>query len=225
MAMTREPKTKERQAYEQLRELIVRGELPHGEFLSQRMLTARVNSTMVNVRPALRQLESDGLLENIPRFGVRIPIEDEESIRDRYFVREVLEVAAVRRLIALRPVQGESSIYEMARMCDVPASGDDDDVFDFAAHHYELHCAIVQASQSAMLLDAYRRVQLTSMMVWNAQSGWLRGKNPGPNHHQRLVDAIMTATERAAIAETRVHVHSGLQNELEAHALETTSGE
>ena len=63
----KEPKTKEQLAYESLRELIVRGELPLGEFLSQRMLTSKVDSTMVNVRPALRQLENDGLIESIPR--------------------------------------------------------------------------------------------------------------------------------------------------------------
>jgi DNA-binding GntR family transcriptional regulator len=217
-----QPKTKEQLAYENLRGLIVRDELPHGEFLSQRMLTARINSTMVNVRPALRQLENDGLIESVPRWGVRIPVEDEEAIRDRYFVREVLEVAAVRRIVAHRPIAGSERIHDMARVCDVPASASEASVYEYASQHYEFHLAIVDAAGSPMLCDAYRQIQLAGMMLWNAKRSWYRGKDPGPDHHRRLLEAILTGSEAQAIEATREHVAYGLQNELEALGIENS---
>jgi DNA-binding GntR family transcriptional regulator len=216
------PKTKEQLAYENLRDLIVRDELPHGEFLSQRMLTAKVGSTMVNVRPALRQLENDGLIESIPRWGVRIPVEDEEAIRDRYFVREVLEVAAVRRIVERRPIAGSERIHAMARVCDVPVTESKASVYEYATQHYEFHLAVVDASGSPMLCDAYRQIQLAGMMLWNAKRSWFRGKDPGPNHHERFLNAILTGSEAQAIDATREHIAHGLENELEALAIKNS---
>jgi DNA-binding GntR family transcriptional regulator len=218
----REPKTKEQLAYERLRDLIIRDELPHGEFLSQRMLTARIDSTMVNVRPALRQLENDGLIESIPRWGVRIPVEDEEAVRDRYFVREVLEIAAVRRIVLRGRLIDSERILAMARVCDVPASGPDADVYEYATHHYEFHCAVVDAGGSPMLSEAYRQIQLAGMMLWNAKRSWYRGKDPGPNHHQRFLEAILEGSETGAIKATREHITYGMENELEALAIENS---
>lgn len=162
-------------------------------------------------------------MENVPHWGVRIPVEDEEAIRDRYYVREVLELAAVRRILTLRPIPGGEAIRAMARACDVPATGADDDVFEYATRHYEFHCAVVGASGSSMLLDAYRTMQLASMMLWNAKRSWLRGKDPGPDHHRRFLDAILHAPEAEAVAATRDHIGHGLRNELEAFAMEDSA--
>ena len=95
------PKTNEEMAYHLLRDLLLRGELPVGKFLSQRMLCERAGVAEVTVRPALRLLQNEGLIEYIPRWGVRVPVETEDSLRDRYFMREVLEVAAFKRVIEL----------------------------------------------------------------------------------------------------------------------------
>ena len=60
------PRTKEEIAYQKLKELILNSELPKDEFLSQRKLAGKMDSTITNVRGALRQLENDGLIENVP---------------------------------------------------------------------------------------------------------------------------------------------------------------
>ena len=91
--------TKEDIAYGKLKHLILAGQLPRNEFLSQRMLAEKADSVVITVRAALRRLEKDGLVEGVPKWGFRIPQETEETVRDRYFVRELLEAAAARRIV------------------------------------------------------------------------------------------------------------------------------
>lgn len=225
MIVRNDLKTKEQITYEKLKDLIIRGSLPHGEFLSQRMLSAKADTTLVNIRTALRKLENDGLIENIPHWGVRIPVEDEEAIRDRYYVREVLEIAAVKRIVKKRPITNGPEMIRLAVACDAPSSGPDDNVQEYAAIHFEFHCAVVEASGSPILLEAYRKIQLASMMLWNAKRGWLLGKEPGPNHHEHLIKAILNASEHDAVAAAKAHILSGLKNELEEFAVEQSKRE
>jgi DNA-binding transcriptional MocR family regulator len=65
------PPTSEQQVTDRLRRHILAGELPVGEFLSQRKLAELAGTSVISVRGALRQLENEGLIENVPRAGVR----------------------------------------------------------------------------------------------------------------------------------------------------------
>ena len=208
-------KTKEQVAYERLMDLIVHGNLPENEFLSQRKLAARIDSTVTNVRAALRQLESDGLIENVPQWGVRIPVEDAKTLRDRYFVRETIEVAAVRRIVARKPAASAGEILSLAREADRISSNPDSDIAEFTPVHSLLHAKIVEAAGSPRLYRLYRKVQLRSRMVWNAQRGWLRGLDRSPGHHLSLAEAVLEGDEQAAVAATVRHIGNGLRNELE----------
>ncbi|MFW5843559.1 MAG: GntR family transcriptional regulator, partial [Spirochaetota bacterium] len=126
------PQTKEDLAYHGLKELIVLGELPRGTFLSQRMLAAKCGVNVVTVRGALRQLENDGLIENVPQWGVRIPEETEEAVRDRYFLREILEVAAVRKIVGRRDEIDPAELTARAVACDTLSSEPGDDYKEYA---------------------------------------------------------------------------------------------
>ncbi|MFA7671973.1 MAG: GntR family transcriptional regulator, partial [Sphaerochaetaceae bacterium] len=135
------PKTKEEQAYLELKNLILEGKLPTQKFLSQRMLAATVNTNINTIRTALRLLENDNLIENVPQWGVRIPMETEEVLRDRYFLRELLEVGAVKLLIRRRKAGNLdiSSIIEKARICDDIAREEPKDISKFSKAHLDFH--------------------------------------------------------------------------------------
>lgn len=93
------PTTVEEQAYLSLRQEILGGELPAGEFLSQRKLAARSGVSVISVRGALRSLENEGLIENAPKWGVRIPQDTPATFTDRYFMRETLEVGLIQHAL------------------------------------------------------------------------------------------------------------------------------
>lgn len=210
------PQTKEDLAYQGLKELIVLGELPRGTFLSQRMLAAKCGVNVVTVRGALRQLENDGLIENVPQWGVRIPEETEEAVRDRYFLREILEVAAVRRIVARRHEIDPAELTAKAAACDTLSTEPGDDYKKYAERHYAFHQALTNLSGSPRLAEAYARLWMRTVMLWNAERGWHRGYDRSPRLHQDLTRAILEENEETAVAAMVEHIRHGLELELAA---------
>lgn len=205
------PRTKEELAYEQLKLLILSGELPKGEFLSQRMLAQRVDTNITTVRTALRQLENDGLMENVPQWGVRIPEETEERLRDLYFMRELLEVGAVRRLVRNRDSVDVDAIMARARACDALARKLPDNLLEFSQSHFDFHMELAVQSGSALLVQSLNRIHFRSWMMWHDLRLW---KRKDLVNHQRLVELLFAADEDAAADEIRKHIVGGLQIEL-----------
>ncbi len=92
MTSTNNLKTSSEKAYQALLREILGGSLPKGEFLSQRMLAELADTSIISVREALKRLEYEYLLESVPKWGVRIPVETRARIKDLYGIREALEV-------------------------------------------------------------------------------------------------------------------------------------
>jgi len=209
------PRTKEELAYERLKGFILAGELPRNQFLSQRMLAEKAGTNITTIRTALRQLESDDLVENVPRWGVRIPIETEEVLRDRYFVRELLETGAVRRIIARRGTGGldAGALLEKARLCDTIAGEQPMVVEKFAKAHFEFHIELVRQSGSPLLLLSLSRIHFKSFLMGNARRAWARGASV---NHVHMVEVILKADEPTALEAVVTHMHLGLESELRA---------
>jgi DNA-binding GntR family transcriptional regulator len=208
------PQTKEDRTYQRLKELIVQGELPRGTFLSQRMLATKCDANVVTVRAALRQLENDRLIENVPQWGVRIPEETEETVRDRYYLREVLEVAAVRRIVGRRDQIDPQELVARAEACDSLSSEPEGNYRIYAQRHYEFHQTLTSLSGSPLLAEAYSRLWMRSVMLWNAERGWHRGYDRSPRLHRDLVDVILTGSEEAAVTAMEEHIRNGMELEL-----------
>jgi DNA-binding GntR family transcriptional regulator len=207
------PKTREEQAYDKLKKLILAGELPRSQFLSQRMLAEKVGTNITTIRTALRQLESDDLVQNVPRWGVRIPIETEEVLRDRYFMRELLEVGAVRRIIARRNTEGFDSkpIMEKARVCDNIAREFPKDIEKFSEAHFEFHVELARQSGSPLLQLSLSRIHFKSIIVGNARRAWGRG---APVNHEHMVDLFLNGQEQEAVEAIVAHLRQGLEGEI-----------
>lgn len=206
------PKTNEEIVYEKLRQIILNGELPRGEFLSQRKLAERSEAAVVTVRAALRTLENEGLIENVPRWGVRIPVEDEAALRDRYFMREVLEAAAVARMLEVSSTQHYDTLLNSAKKIDELAT-ETEDRSHVAQVHFEFHQQIAKYSGSPLLIETLERINLRVLMFYNAQYAWAPRFDPGD--HVQLVADIFSGDPSLADKATREHVRRGLERELE----------
>lgn len=94
----------EEQAYRALRRAILRGELGGGARLVQEELAARIGTSRLPVRDALRRLERDGLVERDRRGTYRVVAWSPEAVAQVYDVRLLLEPAATGRAAGrLRP--------------------------------------------------------------------------------------------------------------------------
>jgi len=206
-----EPKTKEELAYEALKHMILSGVLPKNVFLSQRMLARKADTNITTVRTALRQLENDGLIENVPQWGVRIPVETEERLRDLYFIREILEVGAVQKLLERRASIDLERIRQKAKRCDTLTRNLPMDIIEFSQAHFDFHMELARQSGSELLVQNLNRIHFRNWLLWHDLRVSRRRKWM---NHSKLVDVIFSASEADAIAAVRQHINAGLQEEL-----------
>ena len=85
--------------YEYLREAILDGRLKPGERLVERDLAEKFKISRTPIREALRKLETEDLLEYLPRRGDVVKGVKPEDIEEVYVLREMLEALAVRRSV------------------------------------------------------------------------------------------------------------------------------
>ena len=86
----------------------------------------------------------------------------------------------------------------------------------YAQRHYAFHQIVVDLSGSTLLAEAYRRLWMRSLMLWNAHRGWFRGFDRDPRLHQELVETILTADADEAVEAMIIHIRHGLELELDA---------
>jgi DNA-binding GntR family transcriptional regulator len=82
------------------------GELGFGSRLEEPSLARELGTSRAPVREAIRQLESEGLVRQVPRLGAFIPVPDRQELRDIIETRHALEVyAAARAAERITPAQ------------------------------------------------------------------------------------------------------------------------
>ncbi|MGE4490265.1 MAG: GntR family transcriptional regulator [Kiritimatiellales bacterium] len=208
--------TSEQHVTERLRKHILAGKLPVGEFLSQRKLAELTGTSVISVRGALRQLENEGLIENVPRMGVRIPQDTPSSIRDRYLVRTALETAAVRQICTHLSDDAKEHLIDIARQLDQLAETHTKKSAEtFARLHHDFHLLIAEQAESPLLVQMLRRVMNPSLMMLNAARSWEKPSELHQNH-TKLVQAIVSKNTETAVQSMQAHIQVGLESELAA---------
>jgi DNA-binding GntR family transcriptional regulator len=235
-------KTSEDHVLQQMLMLILLKELPTNDFLSQPSLAKLLNVSRSTIRNCLHKLESSGYIESIPHRGFYIPAQTEDVIRDRYFLREILETAAVRRIIENGcKSQYEQILREKANRCgQIPSPRRnvvtvkhqdredketrqlsdqyEDSFWNLVECHFDFHHTLAECSESALLVESLDRHNFFSIMVNNALCGWGGGDRPlqlPEVTHEELVDAIFTGELSRGEEAIILHLKGGLSAELD----------
>src|SRR5262245_47847256 len=112
------------EAYEFVKERILRGELVMGQVISRRKIAAELGMSFLPVSEALLRLEFEGLLESRPRAGTRVRIPSREDVRGHYIVREALEVQAAMLLAAVVTDEDRAELRKLAARVDAMSETD-----------------------------------------------------------------------------------------------------
>jgi DNA-binding GntR family transcriptional regulator len=204
-------------AYLLIRERILRGELRPGQALSSRQLAREFEMSLVPVSQALRQLESDKLVESRPRAGTRVRIPRPEEVRGQCIVREALEAQSARLCCAHATMKERLELLRMAEQLDTLydrfASEDGSDLLYIVhSHHFELHMRISEYARCPELKEA---IEMNQVLIYN----WFfdiaaqRRKLP-PGFHTELLRAVTGPDALAADAAMRRHVQYGVPETL-----------
>jgi DNA-binding GntR family transcriptional regulator len=81
--------------YESIRRFIISGIIPVGERIIEKEYAEKLNISRTPVREALRRLEVEELVENIPKIGVVVKTISVEDVLEVYKIRHNLEVLAI----------------------------------------------------------------------------------------------------------------------------------
>ncbi len=206
--------TSAEKAYRVLLKEILESRLPRGEFLSQRKLAELAGTSVISVREALKQLENDGLLELIPRWGFRIPEETRQRIIERYALREAIEVMAAY-LLSLHIDEGNAAeLSRMAGECDLMRTDDPAAIDRFAARHRELHLFIAGCTGMTILRHQLERLNLRSLRYQSAKAAWAGDVEDWRFWHRSLAGEILSGDPQRAQEAMHRHIRHGLYHDL-----------
>jgi DNA-binding GntR family transcriptional regulator len=92
------------EVFAQIKARILRWEYPPGHRFTEEELCREFGVSRSPIRETMRMLEEQGLVDKIPYRGCRVKQPDLAEINELYDVRLILELAAVERLAARRPI-------------------------------------------------------------------------------------------------------------------------
>lgn len=88
------------QAYHHLHQKILSGDLAPGSRISEQLISKELGISRMPVRDAIRQLQNEGLVEQVPRYGTVIFKPKRKDVLDLYKLREALESFAASEVAA-----------------------------------------------------------------------------------------------------------------------------
>jgi DNA-binding GntR family transcriptional regulator len=183
-----------------LRAEILGGILPPGERIIEEQLTQRYQISRAPLREALRQLAEQGLVEHLPRRGVRVATLSTEDADELFGLRNVLERYAVELAFA-RPAQVPLTALTAAweEMTAAAASGD---LYRQNEAHQRFHVEVVALAGQRHLRQAFEPVILKLQLHMAANlrlEAEQRNATEGAERHRRLLTAIATGDQAIAL--------------------------
>ncbi len=104
-----------RRAYDYLQRKLISGELRSGSMVSEQSVATEIGMSRTPVREAIRALEQDGVLEQLPRFGTRVRTLERRDLEELYELREAMEPFAVAK--AAKAALPED-VLSLGRVCE-----------------------------------------------------------------------------------------------------------
>ena len=203
-----EPRALSRRIVDQLKRVIIAGELRPGDRVLETELAEQLGVSRGPVREAFRQLEQEGLLVSYPHRGTFVATVPEDEIEEVYALRAHLEAYAARRVVKERPDEALAVLGELLEQMLVAAK--EKDLPGLADIDLQFHDTLLE-------LSGYQGLH----RIWRSMDGLVRARTyatlalPGRDElidytagsHRPIVEAIRTGDPDAVDAAVKHHIH------------------
>jgi DNA-binding GntR family transcriptional regulator len=201
------------EAYLEVRQRILRGDLVIGQVISRRKLATELGMSFLPVSEALQRLEFEGLVESRPRAGTRVRIPSRQDVRGHYVIREALECQAARLFAEVATAEEKSELMKLAARVDALSVQTDGNRVTYLSLHEKLHRRIAECARCPALTDAIEKTHALA-------STWLCATRPAslnaaPTRHQELIQVLSSGDAVAAVEAMREHVNRSMENTLQ----------
>ena len=191
-------------AYNAIRSRILDNIYPPGHQVLESALALELGLSRTPVREALIRLANEGLVEIIPRHGMRVLPVSPADMRDIYVVLTALESAAAEILALRRP--GETELRPLVDATrDMARALKSSDLDAWAAADERFHQRLVELAGNRTLIDAVARV---GDRVHRARMFTLRLRPKPVNstrEHMAMLERIRAGDAKGAVEVNRAH--------------------
>jgi DNA-binding GntR family transcriptional regulator len=177
---------------DRLRHEILAGALAPGERLVEEQITRSFGISRAPLREAMRLLAQQGLVEHLPRRGVRVATLSDQDMAELFEVRDVLERFAVSRALPCERSDLKAMEDELDAMRRHQAGGD---LVALADAHRRFHTELVALAGHRQLLETYEPIllKLQMHMARNLRrESQLADPQDSIRRHEVLLEAVAT---------------------------------
>lgn len=205
--------------YNQIKDDIVEGFFQQGEKLAVRVLCERYHVSDTPVKQALNRLTAEGLVEALPRRGMRVRIFDSQDIQDMFRVRYMIESYCIEECIQIfKKNPGAKQPFSLLiaeHRAFLESLGSQHTAADYLKHQKldnDFHNLIVQTAGSPRILEIYTS---SRTHIYMCQIYRKRGENEmwiTFSEHEKLCAELLRCNVEGAKAALRYHIDSLLSD-------------
>jgi DNA-binding GntR family transcriptional regulator len=180
-------------ATERLRAEILSGQLAPGDRIVEDQIRRRYGISRAPLREALRLLAQQGLVEHLPRRGMRVSSWSPTDIRQLFDIRHVLERHAVLSALPLRQDSADPLAPVRERLADMRAAERRGDRLAKDDAHRAFHSAVVSLAGNRQLELALAPILLKlqlPMAVNLRREAELHSPDQGLDRHAAILSAL-----------------------------------
>ncbi|GGA86115.1 GntR family transcriptional regulator [Brucella endophytica] len=189
--------------HREMRAAILAGRFATGEKLNERSLAEQFGVSTTPIKEALRQLETEGLVESLPRRGVVIRFTSnwaEEMILARAALESMIAHLAAKRI----DKKGEADLAATTRlMSDATISGDADSLIALNETFHDLIHKISRCDYLANLIERQQFYDAGTRRVIHLDPS---ERSKSLEEHTAIADAIISGDADNAERRMRDHV-------------------
>ncbi len=186
------------QAYHQVRDALMVGELRPGQTLTFRGMAAQLNTSVTPVREALLQLLAENVLVVGPGRSITVPMHDEEKVLELRQIRLLTEVAAAE---TARTNITDSMIGELEVLHSLMTGAENPR--DRSRYNQRFHFRLYEAARMPTLLAIIETVWVTIgplnyYVFERGREFWRQKRPPGQERIHPHVEVIAGLREQDA---------------------------
>lgn len=198
---------KKDQAYQTIRQLLLDADDPEAIY-SERFLAAELDMGLAPVRSAVERLRSEGIVEMVPKSGVRVPKITYREVMDFFEMRMLMEPFIAARLAGrLRAAQAEDL---QALIADQRRAAETGDALAYHRLDIEFHANLAEMYGNREMIHALGQMRdkmhRLSKQIHRTHPDRL---TTNVEQHEAIVMAILDGSEEAAREAMEVHLRWG----------------
>jgi DNA-binding GntR family transcriptional regulator len=199
--------------YRTVRDLILSQVFPPGSKLNVEQICRDLGVSRTPVWDTMRRLESEGLVNTVPRHGVFVLNYGADQIRDLFMVRGALEALAVRQAARSRDADSRPALEAAMTEMEHAAAAGEMERYSRAA--IDFHDGVLRAARNQALTRLLENVY-AQILVLRLRSLYLPERvESSVAEHRALFEAVMTGDGERGERLARAHADHVLQDALE----------